>query len=91
MKLRLGSSFVSDKIVGSMISFGLETGKTKFLNQPGVVIVPLLTFITEIASNTKSDFHYGPVSSKTKANYMVFGILFGPNSSLAFYISSAKS
>lgn len=73
-----------------MISFGSETGKTKFINEPGAVVVSFLTLTAEIASNTKSDFHYPPVSSKCNANDIIFGILFGPNSSLAFYISSYK-
>jgi hypothetical protein len=73
-----------------MMFFGLLTGKTKFINEPEAVSVSLLTFTAEIASNTKSDFHAGPVSSKCNANDIIFGILFGPNSSLAFYISSSK-
>lgn len=35
-----------------MMSFGLETGKTKFIKEPGAVAYSFLTFTAEIASNT---------------------------------------
>jgi len=73
-----------------MICFGSETGKTKFVNEPDDVVVSFLTLTAEIASNTKSYFHDEPVSSKCNPKDIIFGILFGPNSTFAFYISSYK-
>jgi len=73
-----------------MIFFGSETGKTKFIDEPEAVVVSFLTLTAEIASNTKSYFQNQPVSSKCNPKDIIFGILFGPNSTFAFSISSYK-